>query len=306
MSGVIETRIVITGASGQVGSYLIDILRSHDIVGLDMRPPKIDAHKRCVHLVDVRFSMDEFFRGCDAVVHSAAQVSVAYSIKNPKFDAENNVVATVNVLECARKNDARVIFLSSAAVYGEPEYVPIDEEHPKNPKSPYGISKLTGERYVQLYQELYGLKCAIVRPFNIYSPRARFGQGEGGVIYRFVERAIKGSTLHIFGDGKQTRDFIHAKDVARMITLILQKDLYSVFNCGSGVEVSLNTLAYLIRDEIKSNLGREVDIQYLPPREGEIVRSCADMSRAREVLGFSTKISLLEGISELINELSKK
>jgi len=208
-------KILITGSSGQLGSYLIENIP--ESIGVDMK-----ASQYTQLVWDLRKNPEEILKDYEigTIIHAAAQVSVVKSVEVPKFDAENNIMGTINLLEYARKHDVEhFIYISSAAVYGESKYLPIDEEHPTEPESPYGLSKLTGEKYALLYHKLYGIKVASVRPFNIFSPRQDPKNPYSGVISIFVERAKKGLPLIIHGDGEQTRDFVNIEDVVQLIKL---------------------------------------------------------------------------------------
>jgi len=279
--------ILITGTSGQLGSYLLENIPNS--VGLDIKPSK---YTKIVG--NIRENLDSLLKDyeIDAIIHAAAQVSVVKSVENPKFDADTNVMGTINLLEYARKHDVeQFIYVSSAAIYGEPQYLPIDEKHPKEPKSPYGLSKLTGEKYALLYGELYGIKVASVRPFNIFSPRQDPNSPYSGVISIFVSRAKKGSPLIIYGDGEQTRDFVNVHDVVELVRLVLTKKVEGVYNCGTGKETSINDLAKIIVELS----GREIKIMHKEPRPGDIRKSYADISKAKEI-GYIPKTNLKEDL----------
>jgi len=279
--------ILITGSSGQLGSYLVESIPNS--MGLDIEPSK---YTKLVW--DLRKDPSEILKNyeIDAIIHAAAQVSVVKSVEDPKFDAENNIIGTLNLLEYARKHDIeQFIYISSAAVYGEPQYLPIDEQHPTAPMSPYGLSKLTGERYALLYAELYGLQVASIRPFNIFSPRQDPSSPYSGVISIFVDRAKKGLPLIIYGDGKQTRDFVNVHDVIQLINLVLEKHATGIYNCGTGKATSIDELANIIIE--LSN--KELMIVYDKPREGDIKHSYADISRAK-ALGFTPTTNLKDDI----------
>lgn len=281
--------ILITGSSGQLGSYLVECIKNS--IGMDIRNSQFTTI-----VGDVRVNLDKLLSGYEitAIIHAAAQVSVAKSIEDPKYDAETNIMGTINLLEYARKHDVELfIYISSAAVYGEPRYLPIDEKHPTEPKSPYGLSKLTGEKYALLYGELYSIKVASVRPFNIFSPRQDPSNPYSGVISVFVERAKRGQPLIIYGDGKQTRDFVNAYDVVQLIKLVLDKKATGVYNCGTGQETSINELATII-SEIS---GKKLEIIHREPRPGDIKRSCADITRARAI-GYVPQTNLKDDLKK--------
>jgi UDP-glucose 4-epimerase len=243
-----------------------------------------------------------FIKGADWLVHSAAQVSVEKSMKDPLLDAENNVIGTVNVLWNAFKHEARnILYVSSAAVYGNPVKVPLAEDHPTNPMSPYGASKLCGEKYALAFAAGYGLGVTIIRPFNIYSSRADPSSPYSGVITKFARRAKEGSPLLIEGDGKQTRDFVHMSDVVRMVDLIVRKpelSLGRVFNCGTGRRNSVLELAEMIQ----SLSGKRPAIKHVAPRVGDIKHSCADIASAEEILGFAPEMPLRDGLKEMMGQ----
>lgn len=279
--------ILVTGSSGQLGSYIIESIP--DSIGLDIKPSRYTKI-----VFDLRKDPEEILKNYEIseIIHSAAQVSVVKSVESPIFDAHSNIMATLNLLEFARKYDLRqFIYISSAAVYGEPRYLPIDEEHPTEPKSPYGLSKLTGERYSLLYSSLYGLKVTSIRPFNIFSARQSPSSPYSGVITTFVNRAKKGLPLIIYGDGEQTRDFVNVYDVIQLIKLVMKRRATGIYNCGTGKETSINELAKLILELS----GRDLKIIYDKPREGDIKRSYADISRALDI-GYSPKTNLKEDL----------
>ncbi|NPA75861.1 MAG: NAD-dependent epimerase/dehydratase family protein [Euryarchaeota archaeon] len=279
--------ILITGTSGQVGSYLKE--EFNNSVGMDWR-----ASKYTEIVKDIREDFEPLLKNyeIEGIIHCAAQVSVVKSVEDPKEDSTHNILGTINLLEYARKHDIeQFIYISSAAIYGQPAYLPIDEEHPKNPESPYGLSKLTGERYALLYGKLYGIKVASIRPFNIFSPRQDPKNPYSGVISIFVDRAKHGQPLVIDGDGTQTRDFVNVHDVVQLIKLVMTKKATGAYNCGTGKETSINALAEIIR-EIS---GKKVEIKHGPPRPGDIKRSYASIEKVG-ALGFEPRTNLKEDL----------
>jgi UDP-glucose 4-epimerase len=289
--------VLVTGGSGQLSSYLFEELGGkHHATGIDVVEAKHASAKGKVEIGDIRDSqvLDRVCRNADAVVHTAAQVSVQRSTENPVLDADLNVMGTIKALKAAR--DAGVkkfVFISSAAVYGNPVRIPIDEDHPTAPMSIYGTSKLAGEHFVRAFGSSYGMKYAIVRPFNFYSPRADPKSPYSGVITKFVENAKAGMPLKIEGSGEQTRDFLHAADVARMVRLILESDVQNVtLNCGSGHGTSINALAETVRKVSP----RPTTIEHVAPRTADIRDSIAKMDRTGRMLGFRVNISLEEGL----------
>ncbi|MEM2839779.1 MAG: NAD-dependent epimerase/dehydratase family protein [Thermoplasmata archaeon] len=296
-------RIVVTGTSGQVGSYLMEHLsKKHDVLGLDNRPCPYPDIEKNTRIVDVCLEKDlgRYLKGADWVIHCAAQVSVERSMKDPIFDANNNVLGTLNMLWNSFLHEAgHFLYVSSAAVFGNPQRVPIDEDHPTIPMSPYGASKLCGEKYVQAFSAGYGLSTVIVRPFNIYSKRADPESPYSGVITKFVGWAKQGKPLLVEGDGEQTRDFVHISDVLQMIDLVMKKASISLgrtFNCGSGKACSINALA----ETVRNLAGNRSEIKHVAPRQGDIRHSCADITLAREKLDYAPQMELEDGIRELL------
>lgn len=244
--------------------------------------------------VDVRSykSLLKAFKGAESVIHLAALISVEESASKPMLYNEVNTVGTLNVLKASLEAGVeRVVYASSAAVYGEPKSLPVREDHPTKPLSVYGASKLAGESYCTAFHSTYGVETLVLRYFNVYGP----GQNVeyAGVIQKFIDRVSVGKPPIIFGDGSQTRDFIHVLDVARAnVNAVRSKVKHGIFNIASGREISIRELADLI-SEIS---GRKVEPSYTEPRPGDIKRSWADISKAAEVLGFKPEISLEKGL----------
>ncbi len=296
------TRVLVTGSSGQLGSYLCELLLGrHEVTGMDLRPQPHLKLKKVSGVGDIREPKDArtHLKGVEAVVHCAAQVSVDRSLEDPISDASTNVLGTVNLLSESTKAGVRkFVYVSSASVFGPPKYLPIDENHPTSPMSNYGASKLAGEKFTLAYARTSSMECVSVRPFNFYSPRADPESPYSGVITKFVNRLKAGKAPLIEGDGRQTRDFIHTRDVAEMLLLVLEKKGLNgeVFNCGSGVSTSVLELA----DKAIAASGRRLRPEFTAPRVGDIRDSLSNCSKAKEVLGFSPKVSLEEGLSELM------
>ncbi len=296
-------KVLVTGSSGQLGSYMCEQLaRTNQVLGLDIR----DQPYADLRPLSLRGDICEpsharqVLRDVDAVVHCAAQVSVERSTLDPLADARTNVLGTVNLLhESLQAGVSKFVYVSSAAVFGPPKYIPIDENHPTQPMSNYGASKLSGEKYALAYSKFSNMETVSVRPFNFYSVRADPESPYSGVITKFIARVRQGQAPVIEGDGRQTRDFIHAKDVVRMIEIILGRRGISgeVFNCGSGSSTSVLQLANaVIALSGKPNLKP----QFVPPRVGDIKDSLAATSKSSGVLGWRPRISLQEGLRELL------
>lgn len=290
-------KVLITGGSGQLASYLFEEMSlEHDVTGVDIRPPVHRPAMGRVSQGDIRDVevMTEAAKGCDVIVHTAAQVSVQRSTEDPSGDADINVMGTIGVLRAAvAAGVKKVIYISSAAVYGDPQRVPVDEGHPFAPKSFYGASKLCGEHYVGAFGSTFGLEWIVIRPFNFYSPRADPSSPYSGVITKFAQAVRDGRPLRIEGDGRQTRDFLHAGDVARMVSMAALSDVTGeTFNCGSGKGTSIKDLA----DTFSAIFPEKVMVEHAPPRTSDIRDSVAQASKAERLLGFRTKVGLEEGL----------
>ncbi|MEM2933994.1 MAG: NAD-dependent epimerase/dehydratase family protein [Methanocellales archaeon] len=305
-------RVLITGGMGQVGSYIAEELsREYEVVVLDnftsnainKLPNEITIIKGDVRDPKIlKLFKDILDLELDIIIHCAAQISVTKSLQNPVYDFKVNAAGTLNLLNVAKKlNISRFIYFSSAAVYGMPRYLPIDEEHPLNPISPYGASKLAGEKYCHVFNHVYGLPVVCLRPFNIYSPRQRAENPYSGVICRFIDRVKKGKPPVIEGDGTQTRDFISIHDVVRFVLLAMKKQraIGEVYNVGTGKPTMIKALAA----EIIEIVGRKLKPVHAKPREGDIKQSYADIRKAK-ALGFKLKVNLSEGLMELIQNAS--
>ena len=292
-------KILVTGAAGQLGSYLVEHLsKEHDVTGLDIQESKFETNNFIKgDIKDYRLAMDTC-RGKDIIIHAAAQVSVDRSISDPVLDARENILGTINILEAATKSMAsQFIYVSSAAIFGNPVKVPLDEDHPTKPLSPYGVSKLAGENYIFAFQETYGIKGTSIRPFNIFSQRQDPNSPYSGVITRFIEMAKENKPLTIHGDGSQTRDFVQAADIVKIIELCIgnEKAYGQTFNCGTGDATSVKELA----DIIIELSGKEIDVEHGESRKGDIMHSQADISKAKKILNYQPSIELKKGLAEL-------
>ncbi|MDR1706363.1 MAG: GDP-mannose 4,6-dehydratase [Clostridiales bacterium] len=255
-----------------------------------------------LHIEDIRekssvMSVFEYEKP-DAVVHLAAQISVSASVADPENDMRTNILGTVNVLEACREYGVRsLVMASSAAVYGEPRSLPLTEEHTAAPLSPYGLSKLTCERYLAWYGNAYNMNCIALRYSNVYGPGQGIS-GEGGVAAIFADRLRSGRQPVIYGDGGQTRDFVYVGDVARAnrLAAVYPGKLNGVMNIGTGEAVSVNELLSIMGGV----LGVSPAPRYENPREGDIRHSRLSGEKAQEVLGWRPEWSLEDGIGELL------
>lgn len=296
-----EQTVLVTGGAGFIGSHLADRLAAVAKVRIldnfstgDSTRVPADA---TVLKGDIRDeeTLANAMTGVDVVFHQAGMVSVPASVARPQECHSTNGTATLAVLEAARQADARVVFASSAAIYGQPEVVPIAEDAPKRPNSPYGIEKFVGDQYVRLYAERYGLPAVALRYFNVYGP----GQGSqyAGVISTFMQQAQSGGPITVEGDGEQTRDFVHVDDVVRAnILAATTAKTGDAFNVGTGERTTINDLARTIRDVTDS----DARITHTDPRSDDIRHSQADIQRARTALGFDPRTSLREGLATLL------
>jgi len=305
-------RVLVTGGAGFIGSHLVNWLLKQgcEVTALDnLSTGKLENLKEFLDDSGFKFvkgdlrnrrDVEEAVRDADAVFHLAAITSVPYSVKHPNVTMKVNVEGTRKLLEaCLRRRVERFIYISSCAVYGEPKYLPIDEKHPTRPISPYAESKLEAERICRDFQEAYGLKTTVLRPFNVYGPRMRSGQ-YGGVIARFIERLRLGRPPIIYGDGGQTRDFIHVEDAVRAMILALdnEKAAGRTFNVATGTPTSISRLAQLLIDLFGA---KEIKPRHRKPRIGDVKYSYASIREAKAILGFKPKISLEDGLLTLLH-----
>jgi UDP-glucose 4-epimerase len=297
---------LVTGGAGFIGSHLVDRLvdADHEVIVIDnFSTGKAGnlSHSRGLpnfQLVrtDVRRmprSLLKRLKRIDTVVHLAALTGVQQSVRDSVSTTEVNVVGTLNVLEAARALKAeRVVFASSAAVYGTPRTLPIAEDAIISPISPYGASKAAAELYLGSFQENHGIDAVSLRYFNVYGPRQTASQ-YAGVISIFAKRALNQQSLQIFGDGSQTRDFIFVSDVVDATMASLEATHENrAFNIASGNEVTILELAKVIQ----RITGSESELEFCPPRSGDIPRSVAHTTRAAKELGFKTRTSLDDGL----------
>jgi UDP-glucose 4-epimerase len=306
----LQLRVLVTGGAGFIGSHLVDRLvhANHDIIVIDNFSTGTAAnlsHSRGLpnfQLVrtDVRRiprSLLRRLKRIDRVVHLAALTGVQQSVRDPVSTNEVNVVGTLNVLEAAKALKAeRIVLASSAAVYGTPRTLPIAEEANLSPISPYGASKAAAELYLGSFEENHGIDGVSLRYFNVYGPRQTASQ-YAGVISIFTKRALNQQPLQIFGDGSQTRDFIFVSDVVDATMASLEATPENrTFNIASGKETTIIELA----KAIQRITGSRSELEFCPPRSGDIPRSVAHTARAAKELGFKTRTSLDEGLSSTI------
>jgi UDP-glucose 4-epimerase len=286
-------RTLVTGGAGFIGSHLVDALvaRGEEVVVLDdLSTGRWEFVHPAATLVehDVR---EPYETDAEVVFHLAAQADVGTSMQKPGFDAEVNVVGTVNVLEAARAAGAHLVFASTGgAIYGDVDG-PAPEDAPLRPVSAYGLAKRSAEEYVDGWNRIFDSGHVVLRFANVYGPRQSAAL-EGGVIAIFLERLSKGEQTAIYGDGAITRDFVHVDDVVRALLLAAERRR-GVFNVGTGVETSIADLHAICERAI----GVTAPPRFDPPRPGDAARSVLDTSRATRELGFTATLSLADGIA---------
>ncbi|WP_434643734.1 SDR family oxidoreductase [Thermoanaerobacterium thermosaccharolyticum] len=296
--------ILVTGGAGFIGSNIVDLLvdNGNDVVVVDnLFTGKKENINKKARFYNVDITDNDLYKvfeneKIDIVIHHAAQIDIQRSINDPVFDAKVNIIGTINLLECCKKYGIKkIVYASSAAVYGDPEYLGVDEKHAVNPISYYGISKHTPEHYIKVYNELYGLKYTILRYANVYGIR-QDPKGEGGVISIFIDKMLSGKSPVIFGDGKQTRDFIYVKDVAKANILALEKGDNEIINISTNRSTTINELV-----EIMNKLMEEpLEPIHKEPRRGDILHSYLDNKKAKDVLGWKPDYELEDGLKETI------
>ncbi len=292
--------VLVTGGAGFVGSHLAESLTEADEVRVLDDLSNGDAGDVPNHATliegDVRDreTVREAMDGADVVFHEAAMVSVPASVEAPVDCHDVNGTATLQLLDAARATDSRVVLASSAAIYGHPGSVPVAEDAPKDPASPYGVEKLSNDQYARVYAEQYGLETVALRYFNIYGPR-QTGQ-YSGVISVFLDQARAGDPITVEGDGEQTRDFVHVDDVVRANRLAATTDATgAAYNVGTGSSVTINELAEAVRDVT----GADVPVEHADPRPNDVRRSRADVGKARRELGYEPTVSLRDGLATI-------
>ena len=293
-------RITVTGGAGFIGSHLVDRLieDGHTVQVIDNL---YTGNKEFVHSkaqfveLDIRdpnlYSVLEEFRP-DYIFHEAAQTEVSTSMSDPMLDCDINLMGLINLLNAAVKLDVKKFLMpSSAAVYGNLDTLPLNEEMLGNPSSFYGLTKLTTEHYLRIYHEAFGLPYICYRYSNVFGPRQGNG-GEGGVISIFAKAIVQGSPIIIYGDGKQTRDFIYVDDVVEANILGIQHQVTGIYNVSTGISSSVNLLV----DEFRNISGKDIEVVYDKPRLGDIRDSVLATDKSEKELLFTAKYNLHDGL----------
>jgi UDP-glucose 4-epimerase len=293
--------VCITGGAGFIGSHLADafLSRGDRVLILDdfsggkreNVPPGAE-----LHVLDIRSPEAAALvrgSGIDILVHHAAQMDVRRSVENPVFDAEVNILGSLNLAEAARRGGVRQILFASTggAIYGEQDYFPADEQHPPRPVSPYGVSKLSFERYLFYFHVAYGLDATCLRYANVYGERQN-PHGEAGVVAIFLSRLLAGQAPTINGEGLQTRDYVHVSDVVKANLLAAGKPGFHIYNVGTGVETSVVTLYR----ELARAAGSSLEASHGPAKPGEQQRSVVDARLVKAELGWPEPLPLRQGL----------
>ena len=294
--------VLVTGGGGFIGSHLVDqFVKRNEVRVLDnfTTGSRENVHQSAEVIEgDVRDSNDlsAAVEGVDIVFHQAAQVSVERSIESPEKSFRSNTIPILTLLELAREHDFRVVFASSCAIYGDPQTIPIAEEHRLTPESPYGVEKLTGDYYTRIYHELYDVETVALRYFNVYGPR-QSGGDYSGVIGIFKSQAEEGRPITIEGDGGQTRDFVHVSDIVQAnCRAAVTENLGEAFNVGTGSSTTISQLAEMIQ-EISSS---SAEIVHTKERSGDIEHSEASIKKIQQQMGFQPMIKLKKGLKKFI------
>lgn len=301
-------RTIVTGGAGFIGAHLTEELarRGYYVIILDNVPTgKMENIKLLLKKETVEFIrgsitdlplLRKLFQGIDCIFHLAAISSVPRSIDDPQASHEVNATGTLNMLLAARDNGVRkVIYASSSSIYGDTATLVKSEDMMPNPQSPYAATKLVGEYYCRVFQEIYGLPTVCLRYFNVYGPGQDPHSQYAAVIPSFIKRIAEKSPPIIFGDGEQTRDFTFVKDVVAANILAAESSAAGIFNIGRGESISINQLAGII---IKL-MGKNVEPIHMEPRPGDVKHSLPDISKAK-TFGYHPKYSLEEGLEETI------
>jgi nucleoside-diphosphate-sugar epimerase len=304
-------KALVTGGAGFIGSNLVRLLVEQG-VSVRVLDNLSTGYIKNIENLPIEFvqgdmcdasSVQNAVDGMDVVFHLAAHIGNVKSLEHPREDAQINVLGALNLLEAARKAGVRrIVYSSSAAIFGELLTMPIAEDHPQNPDSPYGVSKLAAEKYMLTFAKLYNMTVICLRYFNVYGVHQRY-DAYGNVIPIFANQLVMSKPITIYGTGEQTRDFVNVKDVAKANFLAAtQAQQTDVYNLGSGSNVTIKTLADYCQ---KASGINAVDVVYAPPRRGEVLHCLADISKAKSDLGFEPNPDILSGLQEYFDWFKK-
>ncbi|NWG28062.1 MAG: NAD-dependent epimerase/dehydratase family protein [Ignavibacteriaceae bacterium] len=303
-------KILVTGGAGFIASQIADayIEEGHDVYILDNLytgfEKNINPKARFINVDITSPSIINLFEkeNFEVVNHHAAQIDVRKSVDDPLFDANTNILGTINLLQACVKTGVRKFMFASTggAVYGEPEYFPADEKHPTNPVSPYGITKLAIEKYLYFYKNEYGLKYTILRYANVYGPRQN-PFGEAGVVAIFTSKLLKNENPVINGDGKQTRDYVFVDDVVKANSLTLNDVNSEIYNVGTGVETSVNQL-FVMLNKIAGGKAKE---KHGPAPKGEQARSVITSEKLFQKFNWKPSVKINDGLQRTFESFKK-
>jgi nucleoside-diphosphate-sugar epimerase len=295
-------KVLVTGGAGFIGSNIVKLLyqKEYEIVvydnlstGYKKNLDDFPEVKLVVADIRDRKKLDTEMNGCEMVFHLAGSIGNVKSLLNPIEDSDINVCGTLNVLESARsKGVKKLVFSSSAAIFGELQYQPIDEKHPLEPDSPYGVSKLAAEKHCLWFGRTYDIDVVCLRYFNAYGNNQRYDE-YGNVIPIWATLLLSDQPITVYGNGEQTRDFVDVKDIAAANILAAEKDgLMGAFNIGCGESITINYLAEMM----KNIVNKDAEMIYAPPRKGEILHCLADISLAKTSFGFTPSTEMYENL----------
>jgi len=299
-------KVVVTGGCGFIGSHLAEELaKEYEVVVIDdLSTGKLENLAESKNIKFIKGSITDLnllktvFKDAECIFHQAAIPSVQRSVEDPIKTNNVNVAGTLNVLVAARDCDVnKVVYASSSSVYGDTPKLPKREDMSPKPKSPYAVSKLAAEQYCRAFSEVYGIKTVCLRYFNVYGPRQDPHSEYAAVIPRFITRVINNKPPVIYGDGEQTRDFTFVKDVVKANILAMNNNAEGIFNIASGRRISINELAKKIIELV----GKNLNPVHIDPRPGDIRHSLADISLAKEKLGYKPEYNLEEGLKLTIS-----
>lgn len=299
-------KVLVTGGAGFIGSHLVDRLvqEGHEVIVVDNlstgKRRNINRAARFFKLDIQSWRLERVFRNerPNIVMHLAAQMDVRKSLEDPIFDAQVNVLGMLNVLQQSIKHGVRKFVFSSSggAIYGEQEIYPVPETHIMRPLSPYGISKLCGEQYLSYYQRVSGLQIVSLRYANVYGPR-QDPEGEAGVVAIFIQKLLNNEQAIVYGNGRQTRDFVYVDDVVEANLAVMSQETQGTYNVGTGEETSINDLLRILIAHTNSTC-KEV---HGPAKNGEQVRSAIDSTKLRQELSWEPKTELREGLKRTVD-----
>ncbi len=298
-------KVLVTGGAGFIGSHTVDrlILEGHEVVVVDNlstgKRRNVNRAARFYKIDIQSWRLERVLRNerPSIVMHLAAQMDVRKSVEDPIFDAQVNVLGTLNVLQQAVKHGARKVIFSSSggAIYGEQEVFPASETHVTQPLSPYGLSKLCGEQYLSYYQRVGGIQVVNLRYANVYGPR-QDPYGEAGVVAIFIQKLLNNEQAIINGNGRQTRDFVFVDDVVEANLAVMGQEIQGTYNVGTGMETSVNDLFRILVEEA----GSKCKELHGPAKQGEQTRSVIDPTKLRHELSWEPRVGLSEGLKRTV------